>query len=469
MKNVKRGRIVVIAAVLAVILAGAAIGAAVVKKGSDSDRTKTLELLSQVQDKLFSSCISDYLGYGELMAQAVEKGSVYNVQASGIKIYEELPQLEDLDGEISDFVLKIGARYDNTKNVSRIDAELAKDDTAMTAVLYTEPDKIMAALPELLKDKVLVTTEGTESIEPLLGPHLTLEEIAVLGEDARAFVKEELEHLHGEIVCSRLDNGQSGFTFTIPQTTVETMLADAITFLEGEEEFVHYINYQRNAYQTEGEETFDLIAALNNYAASVKGKISDFTFEVYEEKETVTGMKATIQSAETVMNITVDFDGVPGDSTVTIRMEDGRSEGESFALVWKDTKGEVYENSLGLEWTEHGKTHSVRMTDSLNPKDNTYRLDVESDVLTLKAKGAVKDLIKGNNMDYVLDEVSVFVNGERYADFSLNLQIGVLDGSIEPPEGEQVEDAFMTESNLYLDEIAESLSNIFVKWGVSAW
>ena len=86
----------------------------------------------------------------------------------------------------------------------------------------------------------------------------------------------------------------------------------------------------------------------------------------------------------------------------------------------------------------------------MDPNDHSYNLDAVlkwhgTKVAELVMEGAVKDIIPGESVHYIWDDISLTVGGKRWVTLSADLQEKLLENKFEKPEGEEVKFEELTE------------------------
>lgn len=481
MEKKKTGKIIALVVAIVLVAAATTVGVMAATGVFKSNKAKAFELLNQAADKLSWSATGEYVGTSELNESWSEKGVSTNVQISNLQLDSSL-ELDDL--ELSKYTLGMDAQHDTKNTKTSAVISLAKGDSKLSMNYYVDSEKIAFTLPELINGKVFKMNldDMKDSMAENEMPEVNPATLQKFEEDCLDFVKEELEKIHDEITCETLTGDKAGYKLTIPKATMDEVMNDLVTFMTGQEDMVNFINsyVAKMTYKlkedgsAESTTEFDLMSTLKMAAATVSQYTQDFDFNVYGENGSLTGLETSAAIEEVPVTVSLEFDGEKNNSTVTLKAGvnyDGQDVG--VTLTKKDTKADTCVSEFALDVTAAGLSiGTLKLTETINPSDNSYSLDGSLNAMgiemgSLTANGSIKDMKQGSSVNYVLDDVSLTVDGIKYISFAMDVKMGVLENSsIEPPQGEEVEFKDSTSLEQYSEEIGENAIKIITDWGL---
>lgn len=473
METKKRGAGRVIALIMGVAAAVTIVAAAAMAATGTgvfrSDKTKAFELLAQMPDKLGRSDISEYLGLEKLLEKSSEKGISQNVRLSGLKCKEDLLDGIISSGDLSGYVIQYNILTDSSYQKLKMLVSMAKEEDKISAVVYRDEDKSSVAFPGLTGNKVLVAdnTLLNEIRQNGTGEEETdTTKIQTTGRDLRAFVQEEFRYLYDEASVTK--ESKEKYRLTIPKDSLAVVMADVYQFMSKHEELTRLLD---TCLKT------DCLSAVKNAGDRIRENPTDLTFFITGKDDSLSQVSASVTMQGKPLSLTMDFEGREDARAVILLKTSWKGEELQFRLELKDRKTESYEESAVLQLligdVSFGKL-SYRST--VDPKQNKYTMEAElksvgKEVVKLQAKGSIKNLNPGKTVSYALDKVRVRVSGEEIFSTAMDLTIGVLEDSIEPPEGEeivmdQMDDLQDPVCQQFALDLVKNGTPILMKWGL---
>lgn len=476
METKKTGKIIALIVAIVVVVAGVSVGVMAATGVFSSSKQKAFDLLAQVPEKVLYSSIDEYTGAVDMSKEMLEKGGQTGFKISDLTLDSSIaPTGLDLSG----FSAELSAKSDKAENKTSMSANIAKGDSKLSLNCYTDKEKVVLSLPELVSGKVFkidlaAMKDALGSMQAMTTASPEMEEFA---EDIEEFFEDEIKKVKDDIDCEKLSGDKNGYKLTVKKESMDTVMNDFVEFLTEHESVVTTINtYMKTLMyaQTGGMgEDFDLIKTVKEITSKLSQYTQDFSFEVYHVAGKLTGLQATFMAEMIPFKATVDFEGDKENSTVTMKiMAEQNGQEAGVTLIKKNKKADKYESSCSFDISAAGSSAvTFEMTESVNPSDNSYALDwginaEGSEVIKLKANGAIKDLKQGSYANLVLDDVSASVNGVEYVKMALDIKIGVADGNIEAPQGEEVTVKSGTEVLPYMTEAQTALTKIMSDWGI---
>lgn len=521
-------KVIALAAVIVIVLSAATIGIMAAAGVFRSDKKEAFKLLAQVPDKLNRSYTGDYVGMAELAKQCAEKGSSASVTLSKLKLdkalAEEMP-ISDLDA----YTLQIDSRSDVQNQKASALIGLSKGDDRISVVTYTDKDKVCLALPELCEGKFLSIASGEQngSSDSALGQNKDIMDYAnskgyqKFSTDLREFLEDEVAEVQGGMDCET--TGEQSYRLTIPKDSLNKVMEDFYTFMSGQEATVKFINFYMNllgsqagqlsgADEDEGvgmgddwnwnealEESpdgggsadegmsiadyardFDLLAVLKETFDTWSKSTSDFSFDVVGDNGSLRQIATNFTVNECPVSFQMNFGGTEENSEVSFVAEvTDHDEKAKMEIVKKNVKADTYKDST--EFHLDGGSDildsklDLSLAETVDPKENTYLMEITADIgggkFEIGAKGQIKNLNPGKSVSYALDEIAAAVNGETLCSMAMDVSMGVFEGDVEPPTGQEivVSNQGLTGSGDVMNYYIEALSNgasILAKWGL---
>lgn len=472
MEAKKRGKgkvIILIMGALAAVIALAAAAMAATGTGVfRSDKAKAFELLAQMPDKMSRSDISEYIGTEQLLEKSGEKGISQNIRLSGLECRKEI--LNGISTEdLSEYVIQYSILSDSSYQKLKMLFSMAKGEDKISAVLYKDDDKSCVAFPGLTEDKVLVAdnalldeirNKGTDQ------DNTDTRKFETFRKDFQAFVQDEFRYLYDEISATREQKDQ--YRLTIPKDSLAVAAADFYQFMSKHEDFTRLLD---TCLKT------DCLLAIKKAGDRIRENSADFTFFVTGKEGSLSQISASVTVEGKPLSLTMDFEGKEDARAVILLKTSWKGEEIQFRLEMKDRKTEKYEESADLQLLiddiSFGKLSYVS---TLDPGENKYSMEAElksvgKEVIKLQAKGHIKNLNPGKSVSYTLDRVKVRVSGEEYISAAMDLTIGVLEESIEPPEGEEIVMDHMDDlqdpvCQQFATDLVKNGTPILMKWGI---
>lgn len=477
MEKKKTGKIIAIIVAAVIIIAGASVGVMAACGVFSSGKAKAFELLSQATEKMSQSSVNEYVGWQEMLESINKKGGMTEFKISNLTMDSSIAPT-GLD--LSEFSLESSARTDVENDKLSMNGSIAKGDSKISWNLYNDKEKIVVALPELIQGKTFKI--DTETIKSMAGSAYNFAtaspEMEEFTEGFEKFLEEEIGKVKDEITCEKLDGEKSGYTLVIKKETMNTVMNDLVEFLTEQKAFVDKVNTYVNTFmyrlKSTTTKTFDLISEMKALTASLSQYTQDFAFNVYGDNGNLVGLEAAVTVENIPVKATVDFAGEKGNSTITLKVtaeQNGQEAG--LTAIYKDTKADTYGTSFTMDAAVGSfSVATVEIAETINPSDNSYSLDASvkaegSEVAKFVCQGSIKDLKPGSYADFVWDNISVRAGGVDLFSMALDMKFGVLDGSIEPPKGEEVNLKSITDLAPYMTEVQTALVKIFSDWGIN--
>lgn len=477
METRKTGKIIALIVAIVVVVAGVSVGVMAATGVFSSGKQKAFDLLAQAPEKILYSSMDEYIGSPDMIKEMLEKGGQTSFKISDLTLDSSIaPTGLDLSG----FSAELSAKSDKAENKTSMSANIAKGDSKLSLNCYTDKEKVVLSLPELVSGKVFkidlaAMKEALSSMQAMTTASPEMEEFA---EDMEEFFEDEIKKVKDDIDCEKLSGDKNGYKLTVKKESMDTVMNDFVEFLTEHESVVTTINTYMKTFmytlagETAGED-FDLIKTVKEVTSKLSQYTQDFSFEVYHVAGKLTGLQTTFMAEMIPFKATVDFEGDKENSTVTMKiMAEQNGQEAGMTLIKKNKKADTYESSCSYDISAAGSSVvTFEMTESINPSDNSYALDwgisaEGNEAIKLKANGAIKDLKQGSYANLVLDDVSASVNGVEYVKMALDIKIGVADGNIEPPQGEEVTVKSGTEILPYMTEAQTALTKIMSDWGI---
>lgn len=475
METKKTGKIIALIVAIVVVVAGVSVGVMAATGVFSSSKKKAFDLLEQIPEKISYSSVNEYIGTSDMSKAMLEKGGQTGFKVSDLTLDSSIaPTGLDLSG----FSAELSAKSDKTDNKTSMLASLEKGGSKLSLNLYTDKEKVVLSLPELVSGKVFKLDlasmkDALGSMQAMTTASPEMEEFA---EDIEEFFEDEIKKVKDDIDCEKLSGDKNGYKLTIKKESMDTVMNDFVEFLTEHESVVSMVNtYMKTLMYTQvgGTGDFDLIKVVKEVTSKLSQYTQDFSFEVYHVAGKLTGLQATFMAEMIPFKATVDFEGDKENSTVTMKiMAEQNGQEAGVTVIKKDKKADTYENSFSFDVSAAGfSAAAFEVTESVNPSDNSYSLNGSvsaegNEVGKLKATGSIKDLKQGSYANLVLDDVSVSANGIDYVKMALDIKMGVADGNIEPPQGEEVTVKSGTEVVPYMTEVQTALTKIMSDWGI---
>lgn len=409
------------------LVIGITLGALKVTGFFKDAETEAMNLLAQLPDKLSSSYEEEFLGISALKKNSRDKGSVTTLHVSGVKVNKEMAQnvCGELPGTknvalvlqaLQDCVGTVDIQTDTGRN-HKISGVLNKGNARLSADLYADGETLQYALPEIFPGRVIVQEQNT-SVN-------TDEEQQK--KKMMNFILQEYEKTKEEITCKKSRESAETYQFIFSSKTLSLWIKDFLSFLGKEEKLVTL--------------TKQLSEESSEYVFCVKGsegKLTSLSL-VAQDRKGVFPVEITLSLSEEEQSNTVKL----------IYEEKGESKNRKCEITKQNRKTDVYETSLKVMIQTDSTSMNVDMTRIMDPNDHSYNLDAVlkwhgTKVAELVMEGAVKDIIPGESVHYIWDDITLNVGGKKCVTLSVDLQKKLLDYKFEKPEGEEVKFAEMT-------------------------
>jgi len=348
---------------------------------------------------------------------------------------------------------------------------LEKNNAPASFNCYTDKDKMVISAPELIQGKAFQVDRKSMSEN---SSDLDVKVVSEFDKDLMTFFEKEIEKVKEEIECEKLDE-KDGYRLLVSKEAMDLVLDDFLAFMEKQQEMVNFINAYvdviRARESAEEITPFDCMSLLKQTVEDSKSYTDDFEFIVYEMDGVLIGIETPVNIQNMTSSVSIEFAGVEADSTVTMDVSLTYNGYRATAtLVKKSVVTDVRSVQLLLDVTVVGKpAASFTMVETIKPADNSYSATLNvtamgEEIADLSATGYIKNLNKGESVNYVLDEVVLNIAGEEMLSMALDMHMGVLKGDIEPPQGEVVEYIDSSSLELYSEEMTTNILEIITDW-----
>ncbi len=434
-----------------------------------SDKAEAFELLSQMPDKLSRSYISEYIGIEQLGKQCAQKGISQNIRISDLHCKKDVFKGALSSKDLSRYVMQLDILSDSSGQKNKMLLGMTKGEDKISAVAYKDEDKSCIAFPELTGKKLLVIDH--DLLQDLIGKKWNSDdtnnqEYEDFGRDFRALIQDEFHDLYDEITVTEEDRDK--YRLMIPNDAMAAVMADCYRFMSEHQDFTRLLD---SVLRT------DCLSALKSAESYIRENSSEFTFLVTGKGGNLSQISASVTWQANPFTVTMDFTERE-DAKAVIRVETTwKEEKIQFELVMRDREAEIYEESMELHILIGDISFgNLSYSATIDPKENKYDMElalnaVEKEVGRLQAQGHIKNLNPGKSVSYTLDQVSLSVSGEDIFSAAMDLTIGVLEDSIEPPEGEEIildqrEDLQNPECQQFTSELVKNGVPLLMKWGI---
>ena len=469
----KRNKGKIIAIIIAAVIAagGITVGIMAASGVFESDKKKAFELLAQLPERMGYSATNEYIGMEELLKVQEEKGMTYGLEMSHMDLSE---LIEESELDVSGYKWTINSQTDAKQGKTNATISIEKEDTPVSLNYYVDSDKTVFSVPELVKEKAF---QMKKEDQPETVSDLDVSVVNRFDKDFNSFLKEEVKKVKDKIECEKLEDG-SGYELLISADAMNVVMDDFVSYMEKQKDMVDFINayvdtIRKNEEEAEEIEPFDFMTSLKKVVEECKKNTQDFTFTVYEEEGVLVGIRLPITMEQIKAEIMLEFAGVKENSTVTMDVSvTYRGYKATATLIKKSVKKDVCSVQWLLDVTVVGKpVASLTLVETIKPANNGYSVSCNAtamgkEIAVIDITGSIKDLQKGKSVTFVLDDVNMKLFGEITAKMSMNMQLGVLEGEVEPPKGEIVEYTDGTSIEPYSDEILTNVMGVVSAWGL---
>lgn len=410
------------------IVIGITLGALKVTGFFEDAETEAMKLLAQLPDKLSSSFEEEFLGISAFKKNSRDKGCVTTLHASNVKVNkevaenvcQEVPEAKNVAlvlQALQDCAGTVDIQTDTERN-HKISGVLNKGNARLSADLYSDGETLQYALPEIFPGRVIVQ-EQNKSVD-------TDEEQQK--KKVMNFILQEYEKTKEEIICKKSRESAETYQFIFSSKTLSLWVKDFLTFLGKEEELA-------TLTQQLSEENSEYVFCVKGS----EGKLTSLSL-VAQEKKGVFPVEITLSLSEEEQSNTVKL----------IYEEKGESKNRKCEITKQNRKTDVYETSLKVMIQTDSTSMAADLSRVMDPNDHSYNLDAVlkwhgTKVAELVMEGAVKDIIPGESVHYIWDDISLTVGGKRWVTLSADLQEKLLENKFEKPEGEEVKIEELTE------------------------
>jgi len=468
METKKTGKILGIAVAVVIAVAGITLGIMAACGVFENHKKKAFELLAQMPERMGYSATNDYVGMKELTKAQQEKGSSSGISISNLKVAKNLSE-EGIN--LSNFSVAVDTQANVAGSKTNTTLTLEKNNAPASFNCYTDKDKMVISAPELIQGKAFQVDRKSMSEN---SSDLDVKVVSEFDKDLMTFFEKEIEKVKEEIECEKLDE-KDGYRLLVSKEAMDLVLDDFLAFMEKQQEMVNFINAYvdviRARESAEEITPFDCMSLLKQTVEDSKSYTDDFEFIVYEMDGVLIGIETPVNIQNMTSSVSIEFAGVEADSTVTMDVSLTYNGYRATAtLVKKSVVTDVRSVQLLLDVTVVGKpAASFTMVETIKPADNSYSATLNvtamgEEIADLSATGYIKNLNKGESVNYVLDEVVLNIAGEEMLSMALDMHMGVLKGDIEPPQGEVVEYIDSSSLELYSEEMTTNILEIITDW-----
>lgn len=481
-KNKGKFEAVMLAVVIIVVTAAVGVGVMASTGFFKSDKKSALELLAQVPEKISRSYVNDHIGTEKLMKACMENGSTANIHMSDFKLNKAVAEEFASGFDLSQYVMKVDAQSSADGKKSSTLFSLAKGDDRLSVVSYLDDDKSYIAFPELSEGKVLTMNKKKweESGYALLNnkmEYMTSAKYKEFGKSFKKFIQDEVSKVYKELSCEETE--QDTYQLTIPKDTLDTVFDDFCNFMSGQKDTVEFINeYLMDDYEIingyEEEEVEDFLTLLKKAVETLKKESSDFTLYVKGKGKELSKVGFDVTLNGDPYSLSLDFEGEEDCKAQLLLKTIQEKEEISIQIVMKDDKADLLKESIEvnvlIDDISFGKFSYIT---TIDPKDNKCNMELlltveAEELLRIEAEGLVKNLNPGKSVSYELKKVSLGTEGEQLLTMALDLTMGTLEGSIEPPKGEEIDmtDIDDPKAEAFAEEIMQNGLSLLSEWGL---
>ena len=468
MKQKKLGKVIGITVGGIIAAAGITLGVMAACGVFVNHKKQAFALLAQMPERMGYSATNQYVGMEELRNAQKEKGSSSSVTLSDLKMAESLGE-KGLD--LSGYSLSAASQVNANGKKTNASLSLEKKDASLSLNCYMDKDKTIISAPELVKGKALqISSETMEENNSDFDAKVPSE----FEKEFTAFMKKEVEKVKEEIQCEKLEE-KDGYRLIVSKEAMDIVLDDFLNFMKKKKEMVNFINSYVdivNAQKSEGENApFDFVGALEKIVEEGKNYTEDFAFNVYEMDGVLIGLETPITVQNMSSTLSIEFAGVEEDSTVTMEVSlTYNGYRATITLIKKSVKTDVCSVQVLLDATVVGKpAASLTFIETIKPADNSYSATMNvtamgQEMVDFSANGYIKNLNKGESVNYVLDEITLNMAGEEMLTMAMDLHMGVMNGEVEPPQGDVIEYTDSSSLQPYSEELMTNFMDIITKW-----
>ncbi len=413
---------------------------------------EAMALLAQLPDKVSKSYEDEFLGLRALEKNSQEKGSAASIKISDIKVNKEasdrissiVPSLRNAFMALKateECTCSIDIASDEQQDIRKVTGSLSKGNVKLCADAYIEGDTVQYVLPEILPGKVIVQERHIFANMSRKQRQKKITE----------FLLSEYEKTKDDISCKKSRETAETYKFILSSKTLSIWINDFAGFVKKEPEFSGIINYIGKLDGQTGEK--DGLSVLTALADQLSKETAEYQFCVKGSEGELTSVSFGTSSEEVVLPVmlTVSVSEKENDNTVKFTYERAENEGSSkWEITEQNKKSDVYEKTLDIVIQTAKTSLAVNTIQVIDSNDHSYNLETSikwhgTKVAQLVMDGSVKDIVEGESIHYILDDISVNIGDEVVLTMAADVQKRVLDYKWEKPEGEEIRAAEITD------------------------
>lgn len=456
----------VLLGILAVVLAAGILKVTGILKNSEAD---ALALLAQLPDKISKSYEDEFLGTEAFEEKSREKGSVTSIKLANVKVNKEvadnmssiIPSVGNAAlflNTFRDCTCSVDIASDEQQGLRKVSGTLYKGDTKLQAEVYAEGDTLQYVLPEILPGKVISQENnvmGNKKKEQLQ-------------KEFTEFLLNEYDKTKDDISCRKSRETTESYEFIISSSTLSIWVQDFVEFLKAENEIAAITNYIGKLNGQGGE--YDGVSALEDLAEQLSKESAEYRLCVRGSEGELTSVSFGTKAEEAAFpaELTVSVSEEENASTVKLIYERKGADGNSrWEITRRNGKSDVYENEFDVVIRTNQTSIAVNTMQVVNPSDHSYNAETTikwhgTKVADIVVDGSVKDIVEGESIHYILDDVTVSVGDKEFLTMAVDVQNKLLDYKLEKPEGEEVKSTEITD--VMKQEIAANTTKKFLEF-----
>jgi len=473
-KKKSKGKIIALICSLVVVVGLATTGIVMAATGTlsnifGSKKSNAFDLLAQAPEKLSYTAMEEQLGTKVLYKAILDKGVDLDFKISDLNMKQDSV---DLTG----FSMNLGAQVDLKAKKAGGKIAIEKNGGKLSAEGYASLDDKKAAfsMPELIPDKAFTfTASDAESQDILNSVSAILAILPDLQDSFEEYLEEQGDVLYDGSECTAIDNG---YRVTVPKDSMDEALNQFKTYLSEQSDSLGTI--EEKLKLSKG----TISAAVSMMVPALTTYTKDFTFEVYEKDDELSGISTSIQIENVECRIRASFTGAKDQNDANVEVEvlqNGTSLGK-LVYSMNSKKGDTCEDIMKFVVSASGSelmNYETRQT--LEVKNNNavtmqMKMNMEGgDSMTMTANGSVKNLEPGKCVTLQMDEVNSDQTSSygttQSMSFAMEYTLAVLDGDVTMASGEEVAvtpETFETVLDQYESSAEKNMMAIVEKWGL---
>lgn len=444
----------ILAGVLLGIIAAALAAAVILKMAGffQNPESEALALLAQLPDKITKSYENEFLGMDAFEENSREKGSATSIKLSGIKVNEQalnnisstVPALENaaaLFNTLQGCSCSIDIGSNEQQGIRKVSGTLFKQDARFHAEAYEDGDSYQYVLPDILPGKII--TCGKDVVGNV--------DKTKLRNDFTEFFVSEYEKTKEDISCRKSRETAETYEFKVPSAVLSVWIQDFSDFLQAENELSAVSDYMgaRNSQPEDGNE----VSALADLAEQLSRESEEYLFCVRGSEGVLTSLSFGAEAEDVAFpaELAVSVSEEKNSSTVKLVYESSHTGGNSrLEVTRRNGKSDVYENEWDIVFQSSRASFAVNTLQVIDSNDHSYYSETGikwhgTKVADIVMDGYVKDIVEGESVHYILDDITVNAGDKEIITMKAEVQKALLDYKWDKPEGEEVEPEEITD------------------------